>query len=57
MAIYTESMFEDGAVDSKAIENYQSYIYHFHCEENVLAETLNVAHGIPRFRGTQFERR
>ena len=30
-------------------------IYHFHYEGNVLAEILNVAHGISGFRGTQFE--
>jgi hypothetical protein len=32
-------------------------IYRFHYEGNVLAETLNFAHGISGLRGTQFEHR
>jgi len=46
-------MGEENKIRLKIIKS----TYHFHYEGNMLAETLNAAHGISGFRGTQFEHR
>ena len=52
-----EIMFDDGEGGIQMRLKIIKIIYHFHYEGNVLAVTLNDAHGISGFRGTQFEHR
>jgi hypothetical protein len=44
-----------GEKNNIGIRNYQHYVWHRHCERNLLLESPTFANGTPWFRGTQFE--